>query len=122
MAPKTHRFTVDDQVMLDLLRLCAQLVIPGDTGVECLAGNGIAPAVLALLPNSRLDGLAQCRHYTQQGIQTVAVTPRLAGDLFEDLAFDRAQGIARLGGRVWAAILRGQPIEIMCRIAHAAQP
>ena len=42
MVPKTHRLTVDDQVVLHPLGLSTQLVILRDAGIERLAGIGFA--------------------------------------------------------------------------------
>jgi hypothetical protein len=75
MVPKAHRFTVDDQVMLHLLGLRAQPVILGDAGIEPMAHTGVAHFVSPQVGDAVLDGLAQRRHFTQQGIQAVAVTP-----------------------------------------------
>jgi hypothetical protein len=45
MVPKAHGFSVDDQVMLYLLRLGSQPVILRNTGIERSARDGVAPAV-----------------------------------------------------------------------------
>src|SRR5262245_24019809 len=73
MVPKTHRFTVDDEVMLHPLGLSTQLVILRDAGIEHLAGVGGAYPGLLPLGDDRLDGLTQRRHVTEQHIQMVAV-------------------------------------------------
>ena len=96
MVPKTHRLTVDNQVMLHPLGLSTQLVILRDAGIERLAGVGVAHPGLLPLGDGRLDGLTQRRHVTQQHIQTVAVTPRLGSDLFQNLPFDRRQRVSGL--------------------------
>jgi hypothetical protein len=75
MVPKTHRFTVDDQVMLHLLGLRTQLVIPGDASIKRVAGIGLARPLGSQLRTCVLDSFEQRRHCPQQGIQAVAIAP-----------------------------------------------
>jgi hypothetical protein len=48
MAPKAHRFAVDDQIVLYLLRLGAQPVMLRNVGVERVPGVGVLAAILPL--------------------------------------------------------------------------
>jgi hypothetical protein len=65
MVPKTHGFSVDDQVILYLLRLGAQPVILRNAGIEGIAGARIAHAVWLLLRHGGFDGVPEPRHSTQ---------------------------------------------------------
>ncbi len=112
MVPKAHRLTVNNQVMLHLLGLGAQPIILRNADIELGARFGVTHLVLAQGGDGVLDSLASCCHFTQQGIQAVAITSRLGGNLFQYLAFDSRQGVAGLGGGVSSAISLFQAIEI----------
>lgn len=65
MIPKTHGFTVDNQIVLHSLGLSAKLVIAADVGVERVTGVGIADFAPPQSRHGRLDGLPQRGHVAQ---------------------------------------------------------
>jgi hypothetical protein len=112
MVPKAHRFAVDDQIVLHLLSLGLQPVVLRDASIERLASVGIAPLALLQLSDGMLDGGPEGRHFTQQGTQSVAITPRLAGNLLQNFALDRCQRVAWLCCSVLSAMLLFQALKI----------
>ena len=112
VVPKTHRLAVDDEVMLHSLGLSTQLVILHDVGSERLAGYSITQPVLPQLSQGGLDGLTQRCHIAQQRSQSVTITPRLRGDLLQNLTFDRRQRVAGLRAAILATGSLFHAIEV----------
>jgi len=67
MAPKPHRFAVNDEIMLHLQSLLAQPVVASDIGVQCAARGGRIHTVLPQLRHPRLDGASEPVHLAQEG-------------------------------------------------------
>ncbi len=111
MVPKAHRLSVDDQVMLDLLRLGSQAIVVGDIGIHGLTNAGIVH-VSRSSSHTSLDGRQERHHGTQQGIQPVAITSRLRRDFLQNLALDRRQGVPWRRCGIMSAILVPQMAKV----------